>query len=199
MKPYCLTAIILLIFAAFVTATAQQDPDFNYLQIRGNTVRTTHAAKYVIKIDKSFTFLGELNHQAVYGDEQFNVSFAVFKSGGRLVMIHAETHTDGSGGLDYSDLAPVRLDGLPFTSRIQCATPEDKEELDSNPQIKFIRSKGFDLSIPFVLHQAFATSKDGTSEVVISVGSAVSKCPSDGPGQASDISELEKVVDVSVQ
>jgi hypothetical protein len=100
----------------------------------------------------------------------------VFSRGSDLLLIHAETHTDGSGGLDYSDLKPATLSGLPFTNRTQCASSEDKAELDENPQIQFVRSKVFDLSIPFLLEQFFATSKDGTAEVVISYGRAVKGC-----------------------
>jgi hypothetical protein len=117
-----------------------------------------------------------MEHQSVYGKHQFNVSFAAFSNGPNLIMVHAETHTDGSGGLDYSDLKPTSLNGHAFTWREQCASAEDDKELKNNPQIQFLRTAGFDMKTPFYLRQLFTTSKKGTSEVVISYGREVPAC-----------------------
>ena len=192
------TVIVLFILFFSFTVNGQKKPgeklDFQYLDISGNIVRTIHAAKYKIHISSSFKFLGVLNHQATYNDIGFNVSMAVFSRGKDLILIHAEKHTDGSGGLDYSDLEPAKLSGLPFTHRTQCASSEDKEELDNNPQISFVRSKGFDLSIPFQLEQYFTTSKDGTSEIVISYGRAVKECSEvTGAGLRKELAGIVKV------
>jgi hypothetical protein len=166
-----LFAALFLMFSVSIFAQ-----DFDYLKIKKNTVKTTHQAKYEIKINKSFKLLGEFHHQPTYGEKQFNVSFAAFSDGENLVMIHAENHTDGSGGLDYSELAPASLNNLNFTAREQCATVEDEAELNENPQIKFIRGKDFDLSVPFYLKQFFTTSEDGKAEVVISYGKKIVSC-----------------------
>ena len=174
--------LILLVLLSTVLVSAQDksgaEVDFDHLEIdsRLNVVRTTHAAPYRMVIKPSFKFLGEFHHQAVYNGKGFDISMAVFRRGGDLLLIHAEKHTDGSGGLDYSDLEPAKLDGIPFTRRTQCATKEDEEELKSNPQISFIGSKGFEFGYPFQLEQFFTTSKDGTSEIVISYGRAVDEC-----------------------
>jgi hypothetical protein len=197
-----ISAIFLLFLLLFsLPSFGQTGPaakaEFDYLDVSGNVVRTTHAAKYRIRVAKGFKYLGEFHHQATYNDIGFNVSMAVFARGKDLLMIHAERHTDGSGGLDYSGLEPAKLSGLPFTQRTQCASPEDREELDSNPQIRFVRSKGFDLTIPFQLEQDFATSKDGTSEVVISYGRAVERC-SDAIGAElkKEIQEAAKITEI---
>jgi hypothetical protein len=170
-----LVTILILILLSFINSTAQSE-SFNYFEINGNTVKTTHQAKYKIKIDKSFKFLGEFHHQPTYGEKQFNVSLAVFTDGENIIMIHAEIHTDGSGGLDYSDLSPAILNKIKFTSREQCASAEDEAELSANPQIKFVRDKGFDMKLPFYLKQFFTTSDDGKAEVVISYGRKVNSC-----------------------
>ena len=166
---------LFLVFANLFFAAAQKSR-FDYLKIEENNVKTTHQARYEIKIEKPFNFLGDFHHQPVYGKKQFNVSMAAFSDGKNLIMIHAETHTDGSGGLDYSNLSPASLDGLNFTTREQCAGAEDEAEMNKNPQIKFIRSKKFNLSFPFYLKQFFTTSKDGKAEVVISYGKRVESC-----------------------
>lgn len=187
-----LTLILLFMFSLSVCATAQTSTDkgayFDYIDVRGNNVLTTHAAKYELTLDESFRYLGELHHQPIYNDVSFNVSMAVFSRDDSLLMVHAETHTDGSGGLDYSDLESAKLSGLPFTHRTQCASEEDKAELDDNPQIRFVRSKGFDLSIPFQLEQFFTTSKAGDAEVVISFGKAVQGCETAASALASRLS-----------
>lgn len=194
------SAVILLLLVSFAFPSFGQrvptdKPDFKYLDISGNVVRTSHSAKYRISVSRSFKFLGVLDHQAVYNEIGFNVSMAVFARGNDLLLIHAEKHTDGSGGLDYGYLKPARLSGIPFNARTQCATAEDRAELDENPQIRFIRSKGFDLTVPFQLEQFFATSQDGTSEVVISYGRAVEAC-SDVTGEELR-KDLESVVSVA--
>lgn len=163
----------LFIFSNFANA---QNSDFDYIRIKGHTVKTTHQAKYKININKSFKFLGEFHHQPTYGEKQFNVSVAVYTDGENIIMIHAETHTDSSGGLDYSNLTPAKLNKLNFTTREQCATAEDEAELSANPQIRFIRDKGFDLTVPFFLQQFFTTSDDGKAEVIISYGHKIDSC-----------------------
>ena len=50
------------------------------------------------------------------------------------------------------------------------------EELASNPEIKLVRDAGFELVTPFFIRQFFATSLDGTSELVISYGRRVANC-----------------------
>ncbi|QQS41550.1 MAG: hypothetical protein IPM63_00970 [Acidobacteriota bacterium] len=201
MRTFGSTLGVFFLFALAVWAqeTPQETVDFDYLKISRNVVRTTHSAKYRIYIDKPFKFLGRLDHKAVYGDIGFNISMAVFARGNDLLLIHAEKHSDGSGGLDYSDLTPAKLDDLLFTRRTQCASTEDTEELASNPQIRFIRSKGFDLSVPFQLEQFFTTSKDGTSEVVISYGRAVDKCSEElGAELRKELDEISTLAELEI-
>src|SRR5256885_3029746 len=112
--------LLTLILSLLVGAMPPQ-VKFDYLKVKGNTVQSTHQIKDVFKIDKSFTRLGEYHHQPTYGDRKFNVSVAAYARGERLIMIHAEAHTDNSGGLDYSNLKPDPVDGINFTSREQCA------------------------------------------------------------------------------
>ena len=64
---------------------------------------------------------------------KFNVSMAAFSKGDSIILMHAEMHTDGSGGLDYSKLKAETLNGIKFTSREQCVTPADVP--DSNPEL----------------------------------------------------------------
>jgi hypothetical protein len=94
---------------------------FDYLKVKGHTVESVHKLKYVVKVDKSFRLLGEYHHQPTYAEKMFNVSVAAYANGESLIMMHAEAHTDNSGGLDYSDLKPDPLNGIKFTSREQCA------------------------------------------------------------------------------
>ena len=174
------TALLLSLFVILTPVSFAQDKDpalgFDYLDIDSNIVSTTHGAKFKIEIDRSFEFLGEFHHKPIYDKQYFNVSLAVFRRGEELLLIHAETLSDGSGGLDYGNLAPSQLDGIPFPMRTQCASDEDESELSANPEIAFIRSKGFKLKLPFVIEQHFATSKKGDSEIVISYGAAVASC-----------------------
>jgi len=196
-----ITAVLILVISLTASVAAQtavnERDDFDYIEAdsQSNVLRTTHAAKFQITLARTFSSLGEFHHQAVYNDKKFNISMAVFRSGGDLLLVHAEAHADGSGGLDYSDLEQATLSGLHFTRRTQCASPEDAEELKSNPQISFIRSKGFVIRFPFQLEQFFATSKDGTSEVVISYGRAVLECSvSEGSKLRKD---LEDAIEIS--
>ncbi|MEZ5426571.1 MAG: hypothetical protein R2747_09925 [Pyrinomonadaceae bacterium] len=170
------STLFLIIFLLSTAPVFGQD--FDYLKIEKNKIKTTHQAKFIIEIDNTFDFLGEFRHQPTYGEKQFNVSFAAYRNGENLIMIHAETHTDGSGGLDYSELQPAVLNGLKFTAREQCATAEDEAEMKANPQIQFLEKAGFEIKLPFYLQQYFATSPDGKAEVVISYGRKIPSCDS---------------------
>ncbi len=172
----CLEILLFFILFGVVLGEADNRTKFDYLKVKGHTVETKHQARYKIKVGKSFQSLGEFHHQPIYENKQFNVSLAAFFKNEEIIMIHAETHTDGSGGLDYSNLKADSLNNLKFTSRDQCAPIEAEAELASNPEIKFLRGKGFSVVLPFYLKQYLTTAADGTAEVVISYGKHVGSC-----------------------
>ncbi len=194
-----MATLLLAVLCSSIRVDAQENK-FKYLTIDGNRVTTENTVKFVIRIDPKFNFLGELDHQPLYGEKKFNVSFAAFSRGQGLAMIHAEMHTDGSGGLDYSDLKPAKLNGLKFNTRDQCATAEDDEELASNPEIKLVRDAGFELSTPFFIRQFFATSLDGKSELVISYGRRVADCSAISKGFKNQIDqEIKRTISVKMK
>lgn len=177
-KTYFGTILFFLLSGVIIGGT---DTKFDYLNVKDNIVNTTHQARYKIEIDKSFKFLGELNHQPVYEGKQFNVSLAAFAKGENVIFVHAETHTDGSGGLDYSKLKAASLNNLKFTSREQCAPVEAADDLSDNEEILFLREKKFAIMLPFYMKQFLATSADGKAEVVISYGMRVPACGANTP------------------
>lgn len=174
-----LAIIACVLVACGLAYAANTAEDFDYLNAEGHTVETTHRAKYRFKLSKSFKPLGEFHHQPVYEGVRFNVSLAAFAREDRLLMIHAEMHTDGSGGLDYSKLTPVELGGVRFTSREQCVTLADVRDPYSNPELRFVRERGFVILPPLYLKQFFTTSPDTTSEVVLTFARRVESCASE--------------------
>jgi hypothetical protein len=170
--------LLTLIISLLVGAMSPQ-AKFDYLNVNGHTVQSTHRIKYVFKIDKSFKRLGEYHHQPTYGDKMFNVSVAAYAKGERLIMIHAEAHTDNSGGLDYSDLKPDPFDGINFTSREQCAVLAEIPAPYSIPDLRFLRDSGFSPAPAMFLKQYLIASPEGSAEVVISYGQRVASCGSD--------------------
>jgi hypothetical protein len=178
-KTYFGTVLFFLLSGAAILGGSI--PKFDYLDVKDNTVTTTHQARYKIEIDKSFKFLGELNHQPVYEGKQFNVSLAAFAKGETIIFVHAETHTDNSGGLDYSKLKAASLNNLKFTSREQCAPVEAVEDLADNEEVIFLREKKYAIMLPFYMKQYLATSADGKAEIVISYGTRVPACGKNTP------------------
>lgn len=149
---------------------------FDYLNVKGHTVESVHRLKYVVKVDKSFKFLGEYQHQPTYSEKMFNVSVAAYAKGESLIMIHAEAHTDNSGGLDYSNLKPDPLNGIKFTSREQCAVMAEIPDPYSIPDLRFLRDSGFSTAPAMFLKQYLIASPDGTAEFVLSYGKRVASC-----------------------
>ncbi|HZB43808.1 MAG TPA: hypothetical protein VE360_01120 [Pyrinomonadaceae bacterium] len=168
--------IILVGVAACVALTSFAQDKFDYLKVEGQTVESTHKLRYVARIDKSFKPLGEHHHQPTYGAKMFNVSVAAYARGDDLVMIHAEAHTDGSGGLDYSNLKPDPLGGIGFTSREQCAVLAEIPDPYSIPDLRFLRDKGFTPAPAVFLKQYLIASPDGSAEYVYSYGRRVASC-----------------------
>jgi hypothetical protein len=152
---------------------------FDYLKVTGNTVESVHKIRYVLKLDKSFKLLGEYRHQPTYGEKMFNVSVAAYTRGESLIMIHAEAHTDGSGGLDYSNLKPDPLGGINFTSREQCAVLAEIPDPYSIPDSRFLRDSGFSPAPAMFLKQYLIASPDGSAEYVLSYGKRVESCGSE--------------------
>jgi hypothetical protein len=106
----------------------------------------------------------------------FNVSVAAFAKGESILMVHAEAHADGSGGLDYSNLKPDPINGINFTSREQCALLSEIPDPYSIPDLRFLRDKGFDAAPAMYLKQYLIASKDGSAEFVLSYGKRVASC-----------------------
>ena len=115
----------------------------------------------------------------MYEGVQFNVSLTAFSRGESIIMMHAETHADGSGGLDYGKLKAETLDGVKFNTREQCATPAEVPDPYSNPEFHFLRDKGFNAVLPIYLKQYLATSPDGAAEIVLTYGKRVASCGDD--------------------
>jgi hypothetical protein len=173
MKSSLITILILLLNLA---PAHSLQPKFDYLKVKGQTVESTHQIKYRLKVDKSFSLLGEYHHQPTYGGKMFNVSVAAYAKGESLLMIHAEAHTDGSGGLDYSNLKPDPLNGISFNSREQCAVLAEIPDAYSIPDLRFLRDKGFTPSPAMFLKQYLIASADGSAEYVLSYGRRVASC-----------------------
>ena len=171
--------IIVLNILLSLTLSNPAQNKFDYLKVHGHTVKSTHRIKHVVSIDNSFKLLGEYHHQPTYDDKMFNVSVVAFARGESLVMIHAEAHTDNSGGLDYSNLKPDPLGGINFTSREQCAVLADIPDPDSIPDLRFLRDKGFTLRPAIFLKQFLIASPDGSAEYVLSYGKRVASCNED--------------------
>ena len=164
------------VFSIIIILSGLVNANHDYLKVKGHQVESTHQARFKLKVDKSYKLLGEFHHQPTYAEKQFNVSLAAFAKNDAVVLIHAETHTDGSGGLDYSKLTPVVFGDIKFTSREQCATPSDIPDPYSNPELRFVRDSGYNIALPMYLKQYFVTSSDGRAEIVLTYGKRVASC-----------------------
>jgi hypothetical protein len=167
--------MLVIVFIAVLSGNAVQNK-FDYLKVKGHKVASVHRLKYVASIDESFKLLGEYHHQPTYGGKMFNVSVAAFAKGDDLIMIHAEAHTDNSGGLDYSNLKPDPLYGINFTSREQCAVIAEIHDPDSIPDLRFLRERGFSPAPAMFLKQYLIASPDGSAEYVLSYGKRIASC-----------------------
>lgn len=170
---------VLLMVGALLVAgpAAVAQEGFDYLKVEGRTVESVHKMKFVARVDKSFKLVGEAHHRPTYGGKLFNVSVAAFARGDELIMIHAEAHADGSGGLDYSNLKPDPLGGIAFNSREQCAVLADiPNAYESIPDLRMLRDGGFVPEPAVFLKQYLIASPDGSAEYVFSYGRRVASC-----------------------
>ncbi len=165
---------VVILFA--LHAVSAHAADFDYLDVDANQAVSTHQAGYTLQVADSFTLLGEFHHQQRTGERLFNVSLAAYANGSDLIMVHAETLATQSGVLDYGHLPQTALNGLPFTHREQCVPAAAEADIAANPQARFVRSKGFDLTLPFLLTQFLQASPDGNAEFVVTYGQAVTSC-----------------------
>lgn len=172
---------------------------FDYLKVEGHRVESVHKIKFVARVDGSFRLLGEHHHRPTYGGKAFNVSVAAYARGDELLMIHAEAHADGSGGLDYSNLKPDPLGGINFTSREQCAVlAEIPDAYASIPDLRFLRDRGFVPEPAVFLRQYLVASPDGSAEYVFSYGRRVPSCAEADitPSFKADIERAARAVSI---
>jgi len=167
---------------------------FDYLQVDGQHVRTSHGLPITLQIPPRLAPLGEAHFTEAYGGPAFNVSTAVFVDDSTLVAVHAERHVDNSGGLDYSELPVDSLAGIPLNADIGCfdLRSESAEDIDNNGFLRFLRDAEFSFDRAFVLKRFFLTNAEGTAEVVISYGQQMSECPDDGISEALAAGVSEK-------
>lgn len=166
---------------------------FRWLEVTGHVIRTTHSLPLVLRVPGSLRFVGETDFVEAYGGPAFDVSAAAFSSDSVLLAVHAETHADGSGGLDYSDLSPDPLAGLPFTSRLRCwdLRDETEEDIRGNHFLAFLRDRGFDLRSAILVKQYLATDDAGRAEVVLSYGRRLESCSDDAVARETSRVERE--------
>lgn len=160
-----------LILNSFLNAQSS----FDYLKINDHHIQTTHQLKYNLEINKSYKLLDTTNYQPTFDGKQFNVSLAAYAKDEDFIMIHAETHTDGSGGLDYSKLKTEKFNEINFNSREQCAE-FNEAIIDEEHDLKFLKDNSFNPLPAIFIKQYLTTSPDGKAEVVISYGKRVANC-----------------------
>lgn len=159
---------------------------FDYLQVDGEHVRTSHGLPLTLQIPPRLAPLGEAHFTEAYGGPAFNISIAVYVGDSTLVAVHAERHVDNSGGLNYSELPADTLAGIPLNADIGCfdLRGESTEDIDNNGFLRFLRDAEFSFDRAFVLKRFFLTNDEGTAEVVISYGQQMSECPEDAISDA---------------
>jgi CubicO group peptidase (beta-lactamase class C family) len=168
------------------------------LNRHGNLVETLHGLPLRLRIDPTFRSLGELDHRPTYEGVAFDVSMSAFADKDTLLLVHAERHADGSGGLDYSALKPELLGGMRFTARSQCVAASDQADMEANPEVAFLRAKGRPVQLPAFTKQLYATSPGGFDEVVLSIIEPVASCK-DTAGVESDLDrKLRRAVTLRV-
>ena len=177
MKPTLRLASLL----ALSIASAASAQEFDHLAVDGHAVATTHGLPLTLALPQDLTPLGETHFRESYGGPSFDVSATAFASDSVLVAVHAEAHTDGTGGLDYSELPPDTLAGVALHSRVDCfdLREESDEDVDANGFLRFLRDAGYDFDRALVLKRMYLTDPEGRAEVVLSFGRVVSACGAD--------------------
>lgn len=183
-------ALALLLALAPGAARAQAPPSL--LRVDGRRVTAENGVPLVLVVPDGPAWLGVTRFRESYGGPDFDVTATAFADDSVLIAVHAEVHADGSGGLDYSNLAPDSLAGIPFTSDVGCfdLREETDEDVAGNGFLRFLRSKGFSFDRAVVLKRYFTTNEAGSAEVVLSYGRIVGGCGADGappPGAAERV------------
>ena len=156
-----------LVFACcprlFLLALGSCSGGFDYLAVAGQTVSTTHDIPADLTVPDRFELMGEVHFQEAYGGPQFNISSVVYTTDTELLAIHAEEHTDGSGGLDYTELTVDTLAGVGLNSRAGCfdLSTETEEDLANNGFLRFLRENGYPFDTVLAMKQYFLTNSAG--------------------------------------
>ncbi|MEP0520171.1 MAG: hypothetical protein ABJO09_03535 [Hyphomicrobiales bacterium] len=193
--------VIAVALAAFLSVSVQalRAEEFDYLDTRSNVVTTTNNMKYQIAINNTFQLLGELHHRQKSRDLLFRVSFVAFGNGVDIVLIHAERLQDETGILNYDYLPRQNLSEVEFGFREQCIPVEAETGLKTNREANFVRDRGYELTLPFLLTQYLSASSDGNAEVVIAYGRSVESCDSISDAFRSDTqNRIDEAINVKL-
>jgi hypothetical protein len=150
------------------------------LDVNGTRVATTHGLALHFTVPSDLQALGETHFRESYGGPSFDVSATAFADDSTLLAVHAETLTDGSGGLDYSEFSADTLAGRALHSRIDCfdLREETAEDIEGNGFLRFLDGAGFDFDRALVIKRYYLVNHEGTAEVVLSYGRVVGTCGS---------------------
>jgi len=154
-----------------------QEIQFDYLKVENHTIVTNYPIHLTLSLDTSLTYIGKINFNAVY-EKPNNVSAVTFINDSLFIAIHAEMHSDSSGGIDYSNLKPDTLNNIPFNSREQCHNLKEisLDTINKNPYFDFLNQKNFSFKDVYFMKQYFATDAEGTAEYILSYGKKVQSC-----------------------
>ena len=181
MKTIKNTLILYLLLALCNIIRAQPSnskTEFNYIEFKNDSLFSTHAIKYSLKIPHGFNKIAPKHYQPVFNGHPFNVSYAAIEKDSILIMVHAEMVADGSGFLDYSYLKPEKLNGLDFYVQENCIELNEKV-FERAADLAYIKENGFDFGSAIYLKQFFTNSTDGNYEFVLSYGKKVCNCDSE--------------------
>ena len=151
-------------------------PDFNYISVSDNRVRTLHELKYEIAIAGDFSITEPINRIDVFGSTPYRISLVAFIGDDGALMIHAEEVADSSGSSDYSHLALADWPDGTFRSSDPSCLHIRPEEVEGEHDLQWLRENGFEPSGNIVYAQYFATTADMNTEIVISILQHVGSC-----------------------
>lgn len=148
--------------------SGEQIDDFNYINVDGQQLKTSHDIVSTIQVNSDFNPLEPYRYQAEFHRRPFNVSLMTYIKDEHLLAIHAESLPDKSGVLDYSYMQPVTLFGIKMFYREHCPKLTE-QDVSGAKDLAYFRANGFDFSPRVHLQQYFLHSVSGNSEIVITI------------------------------
>ena len=168
-----LSLYMLLLMAACIP----KEPGFDFIEVKGQEVITSHRLPIIFQVPSNFTIFGEHDFIEVHDNVPFKVSSATFTSESEMLIVLAEEQLDPEGIFTY-DLPMDTINNYLVYRRSGCFNlfEETEQDMKENSYLRFLKENDFNFDQGLNMVQFILINEKQSAEIVLSFVMLQAEC-----------------------